>query len=116
MGFKVEKLWSNELIKTAIILAILVTGTIGFMLGLRTVLRIDNPLMVVASESMVPTLNIGDIIVVRGELNVSEIKASPIPEGDIIVFREPGSPGNLIVHRATDRATNGFETKGDNNR
>lgn len=96
-------------------LAILVIGTVGFVLGLRAALRIEYPLMVVASESMVPTLNVGDIIVVQGGLNASEIKAAPAPEGDMIVFREPGDPSNFIVHRAIDKTNGGFETKGDNN-
>jgi len=98
-----------------ILLIGVILGTAGFVLGLRAVLRIESPLMVVASESMVPTLHVGDVIVVQGGLTTSEIEAAPAPEGDIIVFREPGDPMHFIVHRAINETNGSFETKGDNN-
>jgi signal peptidase I len=68
---------------------------------------------------MIPTLHVGDIIIVQGGLNISEINALPAPEGDIIMFREPGDPNDFIVHRAIGKTERGdlwyFTTKGDNN-
>jgi len=110
-----EKLKSQESVKTIIILAIILISTVGFVLGLRAVLKNEFPLMVVFSESMIPTLNVGDIIVIQGGLNADEITVAPAPNGDIIVFREPGDPNDFIVHRAIDKASGGFVTKGDNN-
>jgi len=85
-----EKLKSQESVKTIIILAIILISTVGFVLGLRAVLKNEFPLMVVFSESMIPTLNVGDIIVIQGGLNADEITVAP-------------------------KASGGFVTKGDNN-
>ncbi len=121
----------REYVKTAILFAVIIGGVIVFQLGLRAALRTQYPLAAVESESMVPTLNVGDIIVVRGVSNASEIKAGKIgenPEGDIIVFYHPTNVRRvywffkeraLIVHRAADKAyVDGvwrFQTWGDNN-
>lgn len=116
-----ERLKSKESVKIIIMLAIVIGGTIGFVFGLRVALRIEYPLMVVVSESMVPTLNVGDIIVVQGSLNACEIKASTSEGGvgDMIVFREPGTLNIFVVHRAIDKISMGntwyFKTQGDNN-
>jgi signal peptidase len=68
---------------------------------------------------MVPTLNIGDLIVVQGVTNVSEINAAPRPNGTIIVFHRSDKPSELIVHRAIGKVfKNGgcnFTTQGDAN-
>ena len=65
----------------------------------------------------------GDLILIEGIENVSDIqigtKDSETP-GDIIVFDEPGSSTELIIHRAVARIDNGdgtysFKTWGDNN-
>ena len=98
-----------------ILLLVVILGTAGFVFGLRAALKIESPLMVVASESMVPALQVGDVIVVQGGFTSSEIEAAPAPEGDIIVFREPGDPMHFIVHRAINKTNGSFETKGDNN-
>jgi len=62
----------------------------------------------VRSDSMEPTMNIGDVFFVvpksiAGELNV----------GDVVVFRFPEEP-NLIVHRIIGQTPQGFATRGDN--
>ena len=72
----------------------------GFWLGLKAGLRTEYPLLTVASGSMIPTLNVGDLIMVQGVMNASELRAAPKPEGDVIVFRSPRVEGELIVHRA----------------
>lgn len=79
----------------------------------RVALGISTPFFSVSSESMVPTLNVGDYIVVKYE-PFDELKI-----GDIIVFYSPLNPKDIIVHRIYDiRIYNGQKvliTKGDNN-
>ncbi|MEM3710379.1 MAG: signal peptidase I [Nitrososphaerales archaeon] len=79
----------------------------------RIALGTSTPFFSVSSNSMAPTLNVGDYIVVKAEpfdnLNL----------GDIIVFYSPWNPNDIIVHRIYDiRIYNGQKvliTKGDNN-
>jgi len=130
---KVEWL-KKEYVRTAILFAIVIGGVIVFQLGLRAALRTHYPLAAVESPSMVPTLNVGDIIVVRGGQNMSEIESGSVggnPVGDIIVFYDPRGTTRrvywffkapaLIVHRAIDKKYDNatdmwyFQTKGDNN-
>ena len=126
MMVELPEILRNEKVQTAIMLAVAVVGFIVFWYGLRAAFRTDHPLMAVASGSMRPTLEIGDLIVVQGGLNGSEINAAPkdAPQpGDIIVFpgERVGRPGELIVHRAvnkTKKDANGlwrFKTQGDAN-
>jgi signal peptidase len=70
---------------------------------------------------MRPTLEIGELIVVQGISDVSELRAAPQPDGDIIVFRNPHDEGELIVHRAINKTQSAIDglwyikTKGDAN-
>lgn len=73
------------------------------------------PFAVVRSESMVPTLEKGDLILIR-VVSIDSIKL-----GDIIVFDVP-SPYNIpspVIHRIINIGIEDgkkiFETKGDNN-
>jgi len=52
---------------------------------------------------MKPTLNIGDLIVVQGFSDISEINVGEKPDGDIIVFRRPSNPDQLTVERAINK-------------
>ncbi|MFQ6050254.1 MAG: signal peptidase I [Candidatus Hydrothermarchaeota archaeon] len=67
----------------------------------------DTPIVAVASDSMVPTLNRGDVLFVKG--------GEDINEGDIIVYRSP--VGNIpIIHRVIKVKDNQtYITKGDAN-
>jgi len=69
--------------------------------------------MVVSSGSMVPVLNVGDIIVVRG------VDPQTVTVGTIIIFHSPYEYDMPIVHRViavfNDGGTLFFETKGDHN-
>lgn len=68
----------------------------GLLMSLRVVLDVESPLFVVSSGSMIPTLNIGDVIVVRRSM------PAQVSVGDIVVFRNPRDPfGAPIVHRVT---------------
>ena len=64
----------------------------------------------IVSESMEPTINVNDVVVVQ-KCNPSQLK-----EGDIITFEQEG---RIISHRIIDiteeRGTIKFKTKGDNN-
>ena len=88
----------------------------GFWSGMQYVLGTEYPMLAVSSGSMLPTLNVGDLIIVQG-VNPEEINAAPL-NGDIIVFRSKFDLNKFIVHRAiSSRSINGslyeFKTKGD---
>jgi signal peptidase I len=72
--------------------------------------------MEMMAGSMHPTLEVGDMLVVEGDANKSQMYAAPYPEGDIIVFQVNGE---IIVHRAVERIVdNGsvsYITQGDAN-
>jgi signal peptidase len=115
---KLKDAMKNEYVKSLILLAIVLGGIVTFWFGLRTYLRTDFPMLAVASGSMLPTLNIGDLIIVEGVSNASDVVAD-YDIGDIIVFYRPDYPNRLIVHRAVIKNDTGdrsyFKTKGDNN-
>lgn len=66
---------------------------------------------VIASGSMEPTLNIGDIVIIH------EVEVNDIVEGDIITFQEGDS--QTVTHRVVNIIDEDskikYETKGDNN-
>jgi len=106
--------------RAVIYISITVIGIAIVVVGLRVLLSNYYQTYVVASGSMVPTLNINDFVIVS--------KLTPFPElkiGDIIVFKSVGSliPHELhetIVHRIKqiDSGPNGdriVRTKGDAN-
>lgn len=78
----------------------------------------DTKPLLVLSYSMRPTLEVGDIVVVKNT-TVTEINVSPRPNGDIIVFTSPNDPTVFITHRAINQTLwHGkiyFQTMGDYN-
>jgi signal peptidase len=119
--FSWPNILKNSYVKTVILAVIIIGGVMGFWLGLKAGLRTEYPLLTVASGSMVPTLNVGDLIAVQGVENASALNAAPKPDGEIIVFRSPRIEGELIVHRAIYKEFNEddrlwyFRTQGDAN-
>jgi signal peptidase I len=116
-----KKLWRNEYFQTAI-MVIAINGIVfGSWFGVQWALNTEYPALAVASKSMLPTLNVGDLIIVQGT-PPSQIYANYL-NGDIIVFRNPNpnpnNPNDLIVHRAIYKEQRGdvyyFTTHGDNN-
>lgn len=85
-----------------------------FWASLTFALGTSNPAYVVSSGSMIPTLNVGDIIVVKDKDTFQTLSV-----GDIIVFYSPLGDGRVIVHRiygiARDQNGVAIYTKGDNN-
>ena len=104
---------TNPVARVVVLIAILFAITLGSVGALRIALHTDSPLMVVSSGSMIPTLNVGDIIVVRGT------DPSTVTVGTIIIFHSPYDYSTPIVHRVIAVDDQGgqefFETKGDNN-
>jgi len=103
----------NPAVRVIVLILILFVATYGSVEVLKIVLNTESPLMVVSSGSMIPTLNVGDIILVRG------VDASTITVGTIIIFHSPYDYQMPIVHRvmsiSNDAGTLYFQTKGDNN-
>ena len=76
---------------------IVVIGVAIVWLGLRFVFDTGNPFYVVSSGSMVPNLNVNDILVVRDGDSFKDLKV-----GDIIVFDRPDGADRVIVHRVAE--------------
>ena len=96
-------------------LAIVISGIAFIWFGFQTVLGTPTPFYVVSSGSMIPALQIGDIIVVQ-DTNLSD----GVVEGDVIVFDRPTDKEVVVVHRIVDIVDDApqraLRTKGDNNR
>jgi len=82
--------------------AVIVMALLASTSALRFALGTPTPLLAVTSKSMAPTLNVGDLLVVRG--------TSSVEVGDIVAFRR-GS--DIVVHRVYNVTENGIITKGD---
>lgn len=117
---KLRRALKNTYVKTAILILIVIGSVVTFWLGIRLVLGTEYPFMAVASPSMVPTLNVGDLIVVQG-IDPYTINTAPKPNGDILVFWhwDPARGLEHWVHRAVGNVTFGdktyFSTRGDAN-
>ena len=88
---------TKNLIKDIVIIVIAI-AVIWF--GLQAIFGTANPFYVVSSGSMIPALQVYDIIVVEGNTPFDDIK-----KGDIIVFYSPKlyeqGKERVIVHRVT---------------
>jgi signal peptidase I len=75
----------------------------------------SSPVYVVVSKSMVPTLQIGDLVITE------KVQFSSIHVGQVIIYQEPTSPGGTcpnpygltIVHRVVAVTSAGLITQGD---
>src|SRR5208337_4643633 len=84
---------ANPVARVVVLIVILFGVTLGSVGAMRVALHTDSPLMVVSSGSMIPTLNVGDIIIVRGT------DPSTVTVGTIIIFHSPYDYPTAIVHR-----------------
>lgn len=99
----------SGIVKDIIIVAI---GIAIIWIGLRVAFGTENPFYVVSSGSMIPNLEIFDVIVVQGHVAFDQLKV-----GDIIVFHAP-SEDKVIVHRVAEVLNQNpliIRTKGDAN-
>lgn len=88
-------------------------GVVIIWIGLQVAFGTQNPFYVVASGSMIPALQVYDVLVVQGHEPIEDIQI-----GDIIVFDRPSGHDRVIVHRVvsiTDDNPVTLRTKGDNN-
>ena len=101
---------TKAIVKDIIIVAI---GIAIIWIGLRITFGTENPFYVVSSGSMIPNLNVFDVIVVQGNVPFDHIKV-----GDIIVFNRPNGHDRVIVHRVAEILNQNplvIRTKGDAN-
>lgn len=115
---KSSRLWKNRYVKTTILVLLFLSSVIAFWFCLRAAFKSEYPLLSIDVGSMRPTLNIGDLVVVLGLSDASKIRVGEKNEGDIIVFRRPSNPDELVVQRAISKTlVDGvwyFRTQGDN--
>lgn len=98
------------MIKDVVIVAM---GVIIIWVGLQLAFGTENPFYVVASGSMIPELQVYDVLIVQGHVSFEDVQI-----GDIIVFDRPSGFDRVIVHRVvsiTDDDPRTIRTKGDNN-
>jgi signal peptidase I len=73
-----------------------------------SLLNTDRPVVTVTSCSMYPSLDAGDIVVVRGE------ELNEISQGDIAVY-STDKVAIPVIHRVVETRAKSLETRGDNN-
>jgi len=97
-------------VKDIIIVAV---GVLVIWIGLQVVFGTQNPFYVVASGSMIPVLEVYDVLIVQGHEPFEDIQV-----GDIIVFNRPSDHNRVIVHRVAsimEEDPKTVRTKGDAN-
>ncbi len=94
-------------------IAIVGVGVLVIWFGLTLAFGTQNPFYVVASGSMIPELQVYDVLIIQGHEPFEDIEI-----GDIIVFNRPSDHNRVIVHRVvsiTDDDPITLRTKGDSN-
>ncbi len=105
-----KKSVSKGVIKDIVIVAV---GVLVIWIGLQIAFGTQNPFYVVASGSMIPVLEVYDVLIVSGHEPFEELEI-----GDIIVFNRPSDHNRVIVHRVAsilDEDPRTIRTKGDAN-
>ena len=105
-----KKSVSKGVIKDIVIVAV---GVLVIWIGLQVAFGTQNPFYVVASGSMIPVLEVYDVLIVSGHEPFDELVV-----GDIIVFDRPSDHNRVIVHRVAsilDEDPRTIRTKGDAN-
>jgi signal peptidase len=102
----------SELAKTGFVIAIIVGATLAGFGAFTLAMGTSSPLVVVESTSMIPSLNVGDLLVLKA------YTSDAISVGDIVVYNAAWHD-KPIVHRVVEIQIVGTEyhyyTKGDNN-
>ena len=106
-------------------IAIVVVAVVIMWIGIQVVfgtemltlegnqIKVGGPFYVVVSGSMIPVLQVYDIIVIQGHDPFEEVEI-----GDIIVFDRPSDHNRVIVHRVvsiTNEDPKTIRTQGDAN-
>ena len=105
-----NKISPKKIIKDILIV---VVGVLAIWIGLQVAFGTENPFYVVASGSMIPVLEVYDVLVVQGHDPFEEVEI-----GDIIVFNRPSDHNRVIVHRVVsiiDEDPKIIRTQGDAN-
>lgn len=100
---KLPEILKRGYVQTIIMIVVVILAVLLFWYGLRFAFRTEYPILAVASGSMEPVLYAGDLIVVEGIENVSDIYVAPKDAGkpgDVVVYQ---GATELIVHRAIDK-------------
>jgi signal peptidase I len=104
---------SKNVGKWLIYVLIIVVIIIGGLLVVGSV-RGSSPVYVVVSKSMVPTLQIGDLVIAES------VPFSSVHVGQVIIYEQPTPSGTcpnpyglIIVHRVVDITSQGLITQGD---
>ena len=101
---------SKGVIKDIVIVGV---GVLVIWFGLTLAFGTQNPFYVVASGSMIPELEIYDVLIVQGHEPFEDLEI-----GDIIVFDRPSDHNRVIVHRVVsiiDDDPKTLRTQGDAN-
>ena len=98
------------------VIIIVYTASRGILFSLRFIIGVESPVVIVELTSMLPTLEDGDMLLLKGVYNTSDIEI-----GEIIVFYNPRlTQPERIVHRIINieiiEGKVHYITKGDNNR
>ena len=94
-------------------IVIVAVGVLVIWIGLQVAFGTQNPFYVVASGSMIPVLEVYDVLIVQGHEPFEDIEV-----GDIIVFNRPSDHDRVIVHRVAsimEEDPKTIRTKGDAN-
>jgi signal peptidase len=100
---KLPEVLKRDYVQTAIMILAVILAVLIFWYGLKFAFRTEYPILAVASGSMEPVLYKGDLIVIEGVQNATDIHVAPKdadPPGDILVYQ---GTTDLIVHRAIDK-------------
>ena len=100
---KLPEVLKRDYVQTVIMILAVILAVLIFWYGLKFALRTEYPILAVASGSMKPVLYAGDLILVEGVQNFSDIHVASEdadPPGDILVYQ---GAEDLIVHRAIDK-------------
>ena len=101
---------SKGVIKDIVIVGV---GVLVIWFGLTLAFGTQNPFYVVASGSMIPELEVYDVLIVQGHEPFEDLEI-----GDIIVFNRPSDHNRVIVHRVVsiiDDDPKTLRTQGDAN-
>jgi signal peptidase len=102
----------SEIAKTGFVIIIIIGATLGAFGAFTVAMGTSSPLVVVESTSMIPSLNIGDLLILKA------YSPGDISVGDIVVYNAAWHD-KPIVHRVIEIQIVGdeyrFFTKGDNN-